>query len=110
MNFKAFIQEKEKYQWKLHGIMVTENGVVKGQYGDCKNRYPIYSSTKTITSTAVGMAVDEHKFSVEESLYFYIRNRIPAEVPQEQKKIITYLSVMEEGSDQVTKAVEQYLL
>lgn len=86
MNFEKFIQVSQKEQWKLHGIQVFQNNRMIHQYGDCRTRYPIYSATKTITATAVGIAVEEGRFSIEKSLYEYLGKEIKEYVPMEQQE------------------------
>jgi len=66
MNFQAFAEDIQKNQWNVYGAEVYQNGKLKCSYGDTtQRRYPIYSAAKTITSLAVGMAVDEGKMDLE---------------------------------------------
>lgn len=85
MRFEEFVKIVEKNKWEFYGIEVFRKGELIHQYGDCtEHRYPIYSATKTFTSTAAGIAVDEGKFSIQESIYEYLKAEIPAYVGQEQ--------------------------
>ncbi len=79
MNFQNFIDTVKQNNWELHGIEVFHNGKVIEQYNisNAKQRHPIYSATKSITSLAVGMAVDDGKFDINESLYEYLKSEIP---------------------------------
>lgn len=66
MNFQAFVDDIRNNQWPVYGVEVYQNGSVLHQYGDTTEvRYPIYSATKTITSLAVGMAVDEGMMALD---------------------------------------------
>lgn len=95
MDFEGFLKEKERNQWKIHGILVKSYDTAKqdagqtGQweYGDCDNRYPIYSGTKSFVSTAVGIAVEEGKFDINKSLYDYVAPLIPPSVSERQRKL-----------------------
>lgn len=94
MEFEAFIKETERQQWKLHGIEVFREGRIIHRHGDCReHRYPIYSATKTFTSTAVGIAVEEGKFSIRESIYEYLKSEVPAYVSQKQVDTLKKISI-----------------
>lgn len=55
------------------------------RYGDVDDkRYPIYSATKSFTSTAAGIAVAEKKFSIEESIWEYLKEEVPTYASQRQ--------------------------
>lgn len=71
--FDAFIEDIKKNNWNVFGVEVYVDGKLIHQYGDTTvNRYPIYSATKTITSIAVGMAVDEGKLDLDRSVLEYL--------------------------------------
>lgn len=82
--FDAFEREVIKNQWKIHGLQIARDNQVVHQMGDCKTRFPIYSATKSITSIAMGIAVDEGKISVNDSLYQYVGRLIDFEVASEK--------------------------
>lgn len=85
MDFVQFVKHIEEHNWKVHGVQIMKDGEVLHQYGDvAEQRYPIYSATKAITSTAVGLAVDEGKFSIEESVWEYLKGEVPAYASQKQ--------------------------
>lgn len=85
MDFSQFIKTIEKNHWEVHGVQVVQRDKVLHQYGDVNDkRYPIYSATKAFTSTAVGIAVDEGKFSIEESIWEYLKDEIPVYASQKQ--------------------------
>lgn len=63
-------------------------------YGDTeKTRFPIYSATKTFTSTAAGIAAREGKFSVEAPLFDYVKNLVPTYATEHQKEILKKLTI-----------------
>lgn len=85
MDFAQFIKVIKDKKWEIHGIQIAQGEKVLHCYGDVNDkRYPIYSATKTFTSTAVGIAVDEGKFSIEESIWEYLKEEVPAYAPQRQ--------------------------
>lgn len=85
MKFNAFVEDIQKNNWNVFGVEVYVDGKLTHQYGDTtKTRYPIYSATKTITSIAVGCAVDEGKLDINKSILEYLPTNIIAELPQEQ--------------------------
>ena len=77
MNFQGFIDNIKQNQWELHGIEVFQNGQIVEQYHPNPGRHPIYSATKSITSLAVGMAVDEGRFDIHAPLYEYVKDEVP---------------------------------
>lgn len=94
MDFAAFIQTAEKNKWNLYGIEIFENNNIIHKYSkEPEKRYPIYSATKTITSTAVGIAVSEGKFSIDASIYDYLHNEIPTELSDKQKKDLKTITI-----------------
>lgn len=85
MSFQGFVQEIEAKGWQIHGMEVYRDDKLTEQYGDtCGARYPIYSATKTVTSIAVGMAVDEGKFDIQRSVLDYMPERFKQEMNAEQ--------------------------
>lgn len=72
MNFDRFIEDIKNNGWNIHGVAVHENGELTYSYGDTANRYPIYSATKTITSLAAGMAIDDGKIKLTDCILDYM--------------------------------------
>lgn len=94
MDFEQFIKTIEEHRWGVHGVQIMQNGEVLHQYGDVKNcRYPIYSATKAFTSTAVGLAVDEGKFSIEESVWEYLKEEVPTYASQRQVENLKKITI-----------------
>lgn len=84
MNFQGFIDTVKQNQWELHGIEVFQKGQVVEQYHANPGRHPIYSATKSVTALAVGMAVDDGKLDIHESLYEYLKSEVPVYASAEQ--------------------------
>lgn len=117
----------------MFGVEVYSDGKLIHQYADTtEHRYPIYSATKTITSIAVGMAVDEGKLSKEyvkeatavqqmnrEGGYGYYvwkyRNGFSINgkwkqkcyVLPKEKLMVTYLSHIEEETAELKESMER---
>lgn len=78
MYFQGFVDTVKQNNWKLYGIEVFQKGHVIEKYQEKPvQRYSIYSATKSITSLAVGMAVDEGKFDINASVYEYLKSEVP---------------------------------
>lgn len=93
VGFEDFIIQKEQKQWNIHGIEIVRNGENVMSYGDISGRYPIYSATKTITSIAAGIAVSGNKFSIDESLYEYLKGIIPITVSTRKTEQMKRISI-----------------
>ena len=88
MNFGSFIRDIEENQWNVFGVEVYEDGRLVHSYGDTVgNRHPIYSATKTITSIAVGMAADEGKLDIQQSILRYLPESVVEKIAAEQKEV-----------------------
>lgn len=105
MDFQGLVREIELNKWCVHGIEMYHNGKLIESYRDTvENRYPIYSATKTITSIAVGMAVDEEKLKLCDSLMKYIPEDNKSKLSDEQLKSYRYISI----KDLLTMSVQGF--
>lgn len=87
MSFEKFVGEIEENKWNVFGVEYYEDGKLVNSYGDTnQNRYPIYSATKTITSLAAGMAVEEGKLDLDVSILNYLPGKILNELSQKQRE------------------------
>lgn len=85
MDFDAFVKDIQQNEWNVFGVEVYEDGKLIHSYGDTEdNRHPIYSATKTITSIAVGMAVDEGKLDVNKSILDYLPSDVIGKMAEVQ--------------------------
>lgn len=93
MNFNAFVNDIINNQWKVFGVEVYVDGNLTYQYGDTtEHRYPIYSATKTITSIAVGMAIDEGKLDIHKSILEYLPANVISKLPKEQLEAYKHIT------------------
>lgn len=93
MNFQNFIDTVKQNNWELHGIEVFYKGQIVEKYQEKPERHPIYSATKSITSLAVGMAVDDGKFDINESLYEYLKSEIPVYANTKQMENLKQITI-----------------
>ncbi|MBQ7359987.1 MAG: beta-lactamase family protein [Lachnospiraceae bacterium] len=94
MNFDAFIKDIQQNNWQVYGVEVYKDGKLFASYGDTtEHRYPIYSATKTITSIAVGLAVDEGKMDVGKSILQYLPAEAVESMPEAQKEVYQQITV-----------------
>jgi CubicO group peptidase (beta-lactamase class C family) len=79
----AFIEAAEKDIDALHSFMLVRHGhvVAEGWWSPYSSDSPhaLYSLSKSFTSTAVGLAVDEGKLSVDDEVLKYFPEDAPAE-------------------------------
>lgn len=94
MNFQGFVDTVRQNNWELYGIEVFQKGQIMEQYHENPmQRHPIYSATKSITSLAVGMAVDDGKFDIDASIYEYLKSEVPAYVSQKQIDTLKQITI-----------------
>ena len=90
--YQDLIEEIVRRGLKVYGIEIFEGGKVafKQQFAP-DVRYPIYSAAKSFTSTAVGLAVQEGKLSIEDSLGALLPGRYLDGLPEEVKTAVDRL-------------------
>src|SRR5688572_4883116 len=78
----SFLDEVAKSKIEFHSIMVVRHGhvVAEGWWApySASLKHTLYSLSKSFTSTAVGLAVNERLFSIEDTVISFF----PADVPQ----------------------------
>ena len=85
--FGAFVNEIQANGWRVHGVEVYHGGALAHRWGDTeRNRYPVYSVTKTITSLAAGMAADEGKLDLDASVLTYLPPETVQTMPDSQRE------------------------
>ena len=94
MNFTAFTEDILQNRWNVFGAEVYVDGRLAHAFGDTtENRYPIYSATKTVTSIALGMAVDEGKLDIEKPLLQYLPGDVVGRMTQEQREMYRHITL-----------------
>jgi len=78
-----FVEAADKQVNAMHSFMLVRHGhvVAEGWWSpyDAKTRHSMYSLSKSFTSTAVGLAVAEGKFSVDDPVLKFFPDAAPAE-------------------------------
>jgi CubicO group peptidase (beta-lactamase class C family) len=79
----AFIEKADKEIDQLHSFMLVRHGhvVAEGWWGpyDAKTPHILFSLSKSFTSTAVGMAIAEGKFSIDDEVVKFFPEDVPAD-------------------------------
>lgn len=80
--FSKLIDEMEANHLNVHGIEIfqDQNTVFRHMW-NADIRYPIYSAAKSFTATAVGIASDEGKLSIDAPLSEYLEKRYLQNMP-----------------------------
>lgn len=94
MNFEAFIGDITSNSWNVFGAEVYSGGRLIHAWGDTReNRHPIYSATKTITSIAAGMAIDDGKLDIRSPLIRYLPGDIVRDMPPAQREAYSFIPI-----------------
>ena len=72
MDFKAFVKDIIDNKLNVYGVEAYENGILTHSFGDINEIYELYSATKTITSIAAGIAYDEGRIDLDETVLTYL--------------------------------------
>lgn len=94
MDFQGFVDVVKYNNWELYGVEIFRGGQIIEKYQEKPlQRHPIYSATKSITSLAVGMAIDEGKFDIDASLYEYLKQEVPIYVSKMQINTLKQITI-----------------
>lgn len=92
--FSKFIADIQKSKLNVHGIEIFQNSdIIFRHMRNDDIRYPIYSATKSFTATAVGIAADEGKFSVDAPLCEYLEKKYLQNMPDNLRQAFCKLTV-----------------
>lgn len=101
---QAFLDAVQRIPLALHSLMVVRHGKViaegwwKPYAPDLK--HTLYSITKSFTSTAIGMAVDEGHLRLEDTVISFFPNKLPEVVtPHLAAMQVRHLLTMTSGFD-----------
>lgn len=80
-----FIDEINNKNLNVFGIVVIKDGIKVAEYHFVPEvRRNLYSATKSFTSTAIGIAIEEGYFSLDDSLLKLLEEDIPRNLSKEQ--------------------------
>lgn len=92
--YETIVKEIEQNHYRVHGIEVFQDGhTVFRHYFDKNTRYPIYSATKSFTSAAIGLAVDDRKLSVDDPLSAYLEKYYLEQIPADRREAFCRLPI-----------------
>ena len=100
-----FLEETDRRGLELHRLMIIRHGycLVKGTwepYGE-DDLHPVYSFTKSLTSTAIGFAVREGILSLEDHLIDFFPELLTCEPCDNMRKVtVRHLLTMNTGHDE----------
>src|SRR5215813_3166051 len=79
-----FVEALEKQMNEMHSFMLLRHGrvIAEGWWSPYRPEYPhlMFSVSKSFTSTAVGLAVAEGRFSIDDPVLSFFPDDRPAEV------------------------------
>lgn len=91
---KDFINLINENNINVYGIVVMQNGQKVAEHHFApEERRNLYSISKSITSTAVGMAIEEGYFCLEDSIIKFFEEDIPKELPKEHIEQLAKITV-----------------
>jgi CubicO group peptidase (beta-lactamase class C family) len=91
---RDFIKTIEENELEVYGIRVIKDGKrIAGHDFRPLSRHPIYSATKSFTSTAVGLALEEKKIDLEDSILTYVEELLPKDCPTEVKDNLNKITI-----------------
>ena len=94
IDFERFIRAIEQNRWEVYGVEAYAGHRRIHSYGDTTNgRHFIYSSTKTLTALAVGMAQDEGKMDIHKPLPAYLPAKALADLSDRQRRLIDAVTI-----------------
>lgn len=88
INMSAFIAAAEKENLGIKNIIVKQHGEIVGRWDPEEDmRRNLYSATKSFTAIAVGMAVDEGLFSLDDLVVDTFPDDLPETISENMKKM-----------------------
>ncbi|MBU3191366.1 beta-lactamase family protein [Clostridium bowmanii] len=102
-----FIDDLEKEENEIHGLMILRHGnvVSEGWWAPYRSelKHMLFSLSKSFTSTAVGLAVNEGLISVEDKVIAYFPKELPENISENLSVMkIKHLLSMSTGHDKDT--------
>ncbi len=91
---KPFISDIINSKFELYNIRVMQEGKLIAGHDFAPNiRRPIYSVTKSFTSTALGLAMDESDLRLEDSILKYLEADLPTTCSQDIRESLEHISI-----------------
>ena len=91
---ETLVRKLEEKRFPVHGIELFLDGTVIAKRSfQADVRYPVYSATKSVTSTAVGLAVAEGKMQLQDPLAAYLPSSALAQMREAQRTAFVRLPI-----------------
>lgn len=91
---ELFVNRIIEKKLELYGINIKQDGRLVDSHNFIPPvRHPIYSATKSFTSTAVGLAVEEKLLSPEDGILKYLEEELPKSILTETKGNLAQLTI-----------------
>jgi CubicO group peptidase (beta-lactamase class C family) len=100
-----FIETADQKIDTMNSVMVVRHGqvIAEGWWTpyDADTRHAMFSLSKSFTSTAVGLAIEDGKFSLDDPMLKFFPDLAPAEPPERLKQMrVRDLLIMSTGHDE----------
>jgi CubicO group peptidase (beta-lactamase class C family) len=104
----ALLDELDRKSIELHSLMILRHGkvVAEGWWAPYQPQTPhlLYSLSKSFTSTAVGLAIDEGLFSLDDKVISFFPEQLPAEVSDNLRAMtVRHLLTMSTGQTEAER-------
>ncbi len=114
----SFLKSLEGGPHELHSLMILRHGkvIAEGWWAPYQPEYNhgMYSMSKSFTSTAIGLAVDEERLTVEDKVISFFPKSIPAKISDHLaamrvKDLLTMSAGQDSSATGKTVAVENWV-
>ncbi|MFP3090912.1 beta-lactamase family protein [Treponema sp. TIM-1] len=104
MNIKPYTEAIDRQSLKVEGIVVLQHGEEAARYRWVPEApRPVYSVSKSFTSLAVGMAIDEGKLSLRDRVLDAFPGRVPDPAPRLSLLTLEHLLTMSRGHPEFSR-------
>lgn len=102
-NLHDFVQAVEEEKLNVHAIAVEREGVLLGEQRWVPDEpHYLASATKSFTSIAVGIAIEEGRLGLNDKVMLFFPQELPRNVPEQLEKLtVRHLLMMSSGHSQV---------
>lgn len=97
-----FVKQIESAGLNLHGIMVTQSGTILGEHHWIQDApHELRSLSKSFTSCAVGIAIDEGRLSLDDKVVDFFAEQLPHSIDERIRHLsIQHLLTMAHGRNE----------
>ncbi|MDR0690020.1 MAG: beta-lactamase family protein [Spirochaetaceae bacterium] len=104
MNIKPYVEAIDRLSLKVEGVLVLQHGEEIARYRWIPEApRPVYSVSKSFTSLAVGMAIDEGKLSLRDRVLDAFPGRVKDPPPRLSALTLEHLLTMSRGHQEFSR-------